>query len=268
MMAKKPVVLPEPFNGKTSWDEWSVHFENIAAVNEWNAEQKLQWLKVRLTGRAQKAFQRLLAVMQATFDAAKASLTGRFEPTSRKTRYQAEFLARRKMASEGWADLADDLQSLVDKAYPSLQDEARERLAINAYLQQLGQPQVAFSVKQKCPNTLDDAVTVTLEMESYVSSPNCTGVISTLQPKSEPASVAVIGPVEKLTRMVERLTERVKILQLEASRASRQPTDTNSQRPKQQPGRPRMFDGECWRCHQCGHIACNCTQSRSSPQEN
>ena len=268
MMARKPVVLPEPFNGETSWDEWSVHFENVAAVNEWNDEQKLQWLKVRLTGRAQKAFQRLPEATQAIFDAAKEALTGRFEPASRKTRYQAEFQARRKKASEGWADLADDLQSLVDKAYPSLQDEARERLAINAYLQQLGQPQVAFSVKQKCPNTLDDAVTATLEMESYVSSPNCTGVVSTLQPESEPASVAAIGPVEKLTRMVERLTERVEILQLEASRASRQPTDTNSQRPKQQPGRPRIFDGECWRCHQRGHIARNCTQSRPSPQEN
>ena len=103
-------------------------------------------------------------------------------------------------------------------------------------------------MKQKCPNTLDDAATATLEMESYVSSPNCTGVVSTLQPESEPASIAAIGPVEKLTRMVERLTERVEILQLEASRASRHPTDTNSQRPKEQPGRPRMFDGECWRC--------------------
>ena len=126
MMAKKPVVLPKPFNGETSWDEWSVHFENVAAVNEWNAEQKLQWLKVRLTGRAQKAFQRLPEATQATFDAATAALTGRFEPASRKTRYQAEFQARRKKVSEGWADLADDLQSLVDKAYPSLQDEARE----------------------------------------------------------------------------------------------------------------------------------------------
>ena len=75
-------------------------------------------------GRTQKAFQRLPEATQATFNAAKAALTGRFEPASRKMRYQAEFQARRKMASEGWADLADDLQSLVYKAYPSLQDEA------------------------------------------------------------------------------------------------------------------------------------------------
>ena len=52
-----------------------------------NAEQKLQWLKVQLTGRTQKAFQRLPEATQATFDATKAALTGRFEPASRKTRY-------------------------------------------------------------------------------------------------------------------------------------------------------------------------------------
>ena len=56
-----------------------------------------------------------------------------------------EFQARRKKATEGWAD---DLKALADKAYPTLQDEAREQLAINSFLQQLTPPQVAFSVKQ------------------------------------------------------------------------------------------------------------------------
>ena len=144
---------------------WSIHFGNVADVNEWDDEQKLKWLKVRLTGRAQKAFQRLPEASRATFNLAKAALKVRFEPESSKTRYQAEFQSRRKKTSEGWADFADDLQSLAEKAYPSLQHEARERLAINAYLQQLTQPQVAFSVKQRNPETLDDAVAATLEME-------------------------------------------------------------------------------------------------------
>ena len=47
-MATKPAVLPEPFNGEGSWDEWSTHFENVAAVNTWNGAAKLQWLKVSL----------------------------------------------------------------------------------------------------------------------------------------------------------------------------------------------------------------------------
>ena len=90
-MAAKPVVLPEPFKGEKSWEEWSYHFENVATVNTWTEEQKLQWLRVRLTGRAQKAFHQLPKASQATYEAAKTALKERFEPKSLKSRYQAEF---------------------------------------------------------------------------------------------------------------------------------------------------------------------------------
>ena len=35
------------------------------------------------------------------------------------------------MQGEGWADIGDGLQSLADKVYPELQEEARERLSLN-----------------------------------------------------------------------------------------------------------------------------------------
>lgn len=57
----------------------------------------------------------------------------------------------------------------MDKGFPELFDDAREQLALQSYLQQLDHPQIAFSVKQKCPATLDEAVAATLEMESYLS---------------------------------------------------------------------------------------------------
>ena len=156
--AAKPVVLPETFDGTRNWEEWYFHFENVAAVNGWDDGQKLMRLRVRLTGRAQKALHRLPEASRTTYEATRAALKARFDPESRETCYQAEFRTRRRKAGEGWADFADDLRTLADKAYPTLQDEARERLSINAYLQQLTQPQVAFSVKQKRPETLDDAV--------------------------------------------------------------------------------------------------------------
>ena len=54
-----PLVIPEIFDGTGSWSDWSFHFENVAAVNGWNDAQNLQWLRVRVTGRAQKALHRL-----------------------------------------------------------------------------------------------------------------------------------------------------------------------------------------------------------------
>ena len=77
----------------------------------------------------------------------------------------------------------DDLKSLVDKAYPALEEAARERLAVNQYLQQLEHPQVAFSVKQKRPAKLDEAVSATLEMEAYSLKPGC--VVASVQDEEE-----------------------------------------------------------------------------------
>ena len=55
----RPLVLPETFDGTGSWSDWCFHFENVATMNGWDSAQKLQWLRVRVTGRAQKALHHL-----------------------------------------------------------------------------------------------------------------------------------------------------------------------------------------------------------------
>ena len=47
----RPHVIPNPFNGarEARWEQWIGHFENVAAVNNWDGADKLKWLKVRLT---------------------------------------------------------------------------------------------------------------------------------------------------------------------------------------------------------------------------
>jgi hypothetical protein len=49
------------------------------------------------------------------------------------TRNKAEFETRRKKHMEGWADLAEDLRSLAEKALPYMQAEAKECLALQKY---------------------------------------------------------------------------------------------------------------------------------------
>ena len=115
---------------------------NVAAVNEWNEAHCLKWLKVHLTGRAQIAFQRLSPEIRNSYDEAMEALKERFEPSSRKTRYQAELLVRRKKKAETWGDLVEDLRLLANKAFPNLEDGECGRLALNAYMAQLEQPQV------------------------------------------------------------------------------------------------------------------------------
>ena len=62
----------------------------------------------------------------------------------------------------------DDLKLLTDWAYPDLPDKAREWFALNQYLTQLDNAQVAFGVRQAKPKVVDEAVRLTLEMEPYL----------------------------------------------------------------------------------------------------
>ena len=42
-----------------------------------------------------------------------------------KEMYVAEFQARKKSRTEGWAEFADHLKLLADKGFPDLEDKAR-----------------------------------------------------------------------------------------------------------------------------------------------
>ena len=126
-MASRPAVIPEAFSGDGEWTQWIYHFENMAAVNEWNETRKSLWMKARLTGRAQLVLQHCSEEMQAR--QVKQAMKDRFEPQSRKGRYQAEFQSWRKKQSKGWADFAQDLQSLADKEFSPLQNKARDHAA-------------------------------------------------------------------------------------------------------------------------------------------
>ena len=138
----------------------------MAAVNNWDNATKVLWLKARLTGRAQVAIQRLSKETLGDLQALTRAMKERFEPNCQTEMYWRKFQTRLKRSDKAWHYFADDLCGLVNKAIPHVQEEARQQLAVMRYLEQLSDTQVAFSVRQKRPKTLAEAVALTLETES------------------------------------------------------------------------------------------------------
>ena len=147
--ASRPVLTPDAFTGEGSWDDWLDHFESVAEVNKWDNAAKLLWLRVRMTGRAQTAFKQLSTESRADYPTCIKGLRERFEPECKKELYLAEFQIRCKRKTESWGSFAEDLKILANKAFPALQDDAKEQLALTHYLGQLDNPQISFNVKQK-----------------------------------------------------------------------------------------------------------------------
>ena len=74
-----------------------------------------------------------------------------------------------------FGNFSGDLKQLVECAKHDLLEDTGEQPTLTHYLEQLKHQQVAFSVKQKCPKTVDEVVTATLEMESYLLPKGGTG---------------------------------------------------------------------------------------------
>ena len=95
-MSSRPLVLPEPFCGDSSWTQCQSHFEYVAVVNEWENAAKLLWLRVRLTGRARTAYQRLTATARESYEASVKGMKDRSEPASKRELYLAEVQTRNR----------------------------------------------------------------------------------------------------------------------------------------------------------------------------
>ena len=114
----------------------------------------------------------------------------------------------KKHQGEDWGTFAEDLKTLIDKAYPELQDDAKEQLALTQYLRQLEQQQLAFSVRQKGPKSVDAAVSAMLKIESYlVPRGGCVAQVAGDLTSAEP--VAVMSLLQQVLQYMDQLEERV-----------------------------------------------------------
>ena len=160
-----------------------------------------------------------------------------------------------KQKGEGWAEFGEDLKTLADKAYPDLAEEARERFALNQYLTQLSNPQVAFAVKQTKPTKVDEAVRATLEMESY-SKPVPSGIAQISEEVEEDAGAVAATIVQRpsdlklILERMEQMETQLKELQQPTSRAP------SRVRGRKKAGRPGSRN--CWNCGGEGHLTQDC----------
>ena len=187
-----------------------------------------------------------------------------------------ELQHRKKEKGEDWASFGDALRLLADSAYPELEEKARECLALNQFLSQLDNPQVAFGVKQKRPQTVDEAALAAMELESYLhpckpmtvgflpmsqnTAPATTdeddgtaSSIASVQTKTDPALEAIKELVERLDRL-ERLV---------SSKAGGQKSESKKWNAR------KRDSIVCWNCGGKGHVARECaTPKQHEQQEN
>ena len=146
---------------------------------------------------------------------------------------------------------------LSEKSYPQLQPQTLKCVALTAFLKQISNPHVAFAVCQKQPGNLNEAVTATLEMESYVDQSRTKGCVASVQEETVVAATSsqqdhhLLLLVEKLVDRVEKLEKSSK----DGQAGEDHPPSARMKTSHQGSGGQHDYSHACWNCGKIGHLA-------------
>ena len=167
--AARPPILPEKFAGALtdSWPSWLHSFEQVAAINGWNAAEQGQFLGISLTGEAQLYFQSLpQATRQGPVAALVAALQQHFAPAQWVDLHRATFKAAKQGKEESLGSFCEAVRYTARLAYPNMQAADLDVLAKDQFVQGLDSRAMRVRVRELNPNTLDDALQSALQHQA------------------------------------------------------------------------------------------------------
>ena len=264
MAQQKQLVLPDTFSGRShdDFDIWVSQFDLAAAVNQWSQVTKLQMLPLRLKGPALRAFHAIPAEDRRTYAKAIDALQNRFSPVERQSVHRAALRSRRRKPDEDLSELADDVLLLAGRAYPGMDSDALDQLALEAFLDALD-VQLRRRVRDADPETLNAAVSRALVLDAYDEADRRSGLSTTQAQRStrhgQPAlAAASVDPprespsvsdtvLQNLLSTQQQILQSLERLSVQQQRAPREPSA---------PVPPRTI--VCFSCGEEGHMRSSC----------
>ena len=157
-------LIPEKFDGQSSWRRYITHFEACADINRWDDVTAGQWLAARLMGEATR-------VIEEDYDGyieLKARLEVEYGPSEGAENYSAVLKARRRQPGESLKDLGHALKDLVRLAYPELPSSSQDRLAREAFKDAVEDGDLRTAIFRAKPQNLDESVAAAAEWEMFM----------------------------------------------------------------------------------------------------
>lgn len=159
----KVKLTPEVFDGTKRWADYVLTFELTADINHWDEALKAKYLAAMLRGPALEVLRSLTPVQRASYVFLKAALEKRFGETFHRALHHAQLRSRQQHKGEDFITFADEIRRLVASAYHDCSAVAQDKIAMNHFLDGLGDPVVQDLVRFGLPDTLDKAVQLALQ---------------------------------------------------------------------------------------------------------
>jgi hypothetical protein len=204
------------------------------------------------------------------------------------TEVHEEALNRLRFAKgQNILELAQQIAKLTKKAYPEMDGKQRERFAIKRLLQIMSDREVIFYIKDKAPDTLDQACTLFERYDALTGTNNRRSVTArTVSQPTEPTySIAVSEDVRAVRNDMSLLRDQTERQFSRVADVLSQPTvmlnpdakdhlnpassSSNTDQTKSTSERQTVPRKPCPKCHQTGYWARDCpNQSGLNRQPN
>ncbi|KAJ8027625.1 hypothetical protein HOLleu_32824 [Holothuria leucospilota] len=164
---QRSTVLTPTYDGSTPWKDFLVQFEIIADLNHWDLYTRAMNMAANLRGPAQSLLADLQEDHRRNYATLTEALKQRFGPENQTELHKALLRTRSRRQGETLPELGQDLKRQVGRAYPDAPTPMQDALAKDYFIDCLQDPDTRWRVFQARPHSLQEAITIAVEMEAF-----------------------------------------------------------------------------------------------------
>ena len=166
MNDRKPYYIKPPrFDGKGCIEAHITQFNIVANRNKWTDEEKVDFLKISLSGEASNILKDIKE--DISFEELEQRLKARYGSLDQVEAYRVQLKGRRRKRGESLFDLMKDIRRLFVLAYPGPSNYLSDLTAKDAFVDALDDRELMIRVMEREPKNLEEAYKISERMELY-----------------------------------------------------------------------------------------------------
>ena len=162
----------EKYDGRTPVAAFLAKFEVCARCNRWSGQEKADQLMCALTGPAAQLLWDMGDLQNVSWKELVCQLKARYGSQDQTSMYRLKLKTYRQASGETLNSVMLETRRLMALAYPGPSNDLLETVACDAFIDALGDQELAQKVREKEPSNLESAYKHAVRFDAYGKASN------------------------------------------------------------------------------------------------